>query len=122
MLLAVLFWDENLMLSPGADEALAALRYWGVPFAARGTRDGDLIRKNVPSGSLWTVCDTLEGAVSAQGCGSPVVFVGSNHQFNPLPDDHVIASLHGFEDAVRPIYARTALRLRDVIASEFETP
>lgn len=121
MLLAVLFSDQRQMLSSGATDAFAALKYWGVPFATRGSREGSEIWERFPRNSVWIVCDSVDAALLAQRDGCPVVFVGSNPGFKVLSRDIAIATLYDLADSLRPLYTEAALRLRDVIASEFES-
>ncbi len=109
------------MNSPGAGDVLGALGYWGVPFASDETPEGAKIRATIPPHATWVVCESLETALAAQREGSPVVFVGSNAPFKPLDGDIVLGSLHEFPGAAAPHYTRTALQLRNVIASEFES-
>ncbi len=120
-MLAVLFSNKGFEHSAGADQAFAALTYWGVPFGVSGTREGTEVCEKFPPHTIWIVCDASEAAISAQRNGHPVIFVGSSPPFEISKTAIAIASLYDFPNAVRPFYTRAALTLRDVIASEFES-
>lgn len=121
-MLAVIFADEKLLSSLEAVEARNALRYWGVPFAARGTSACTEILDRVPAEAIWVVCDNVKAALPAREAGSPVVFIGPDPRFEPAPGDIVIQALRDLIEALSPHYTRTVLALRDVIASEFDSP
>ncbi|MDQ6929779.1 MAG: hypothetical protein M3126_03810 [Candidatus Eremiobacteraeota bacterium] len=116
---AVLFSDEHLMLCAPGLQALDVLKFWGVPFAMHDSTEGLEICRSLPAESILVVCDKADDALKAQRSGHPVVFVGPGAGFIESEEDIVIGSLIEFADAVRPRYTRTALDLRNIIASEF---
>ncbi|MFN2527311.1 MAG: hypothetical protein ABR584_01170 [Candidatus Baltobacteraceae bacterium] len=120
-MLAVLFADETLLHCAQADESRKVLTHWGVPFAARGTRECAEICEQIPAGYIWSVCDTVDAALHARKDGNLVVFIGRSEDFKAREHDLVLSSFDDLIAALSPHYTRTALRLRDVIASEFES-
>jgi|GEM_PF-6919985 len=120
-MLAVLFADERLLHCAQAAEARKILTHWGVPFAARGTGECAKICEQIPAGYIWSVCDTVDAALLARKDGNPVVFIGRSEHFEAHEHDLVLSSLDDLIAALSPHYTRTVLRLRDVIASEFES-
>ncbi len=119
-MLAVLFENAALLDSARTAGAMDAFAFWGLPHAVEGTRDAASIQSAHPAETIWAVCETNRAIEDSYRKGLRVVAIGSGFRAVVHQGDIAVESVENLIDALGAHYTRTALKLRDLIASEFE--